>query len=322
MDEPRISDRRQFLARLAWAPLSLLSCKPRQALRQAPAPKRPRLVVVHGSEPDRLLEAGLESLGFEALVRGRRVVLKPNATAAQPYPVTTDVAMLRGLVRLARNAGAAGIGIADAPSFAGLAAQRVFAELGYTALRREAGVEVTAVDPTLGSEFVRVASPEWEAHPFVRSCRIVNQADVVINLAIPKRHHVADLSCGLKNHFGCTSDTFRMLAHMRGGGFFDRSLVEFADAVRPELTIVDARRVLTRAGPTFHPGLSQIRDAGQMVLSADVVAVDAWCAGLMEQLDDSFRKATRVTAQLEYAQRLGLGHAHIDASDVVEIHVA
>ena len=323
MPDAALSDRREFLARLAWAPLLLFSRRPRQALRPAASPAPPRLVVIHGSDVDRMLGAGLERLGgLEAIVRGRRVALKPNATAPQPYPVTTDVELLRYLVRRVRNAGAASIAITDAPSFAGLAAQRVFAELGYVGLGRDAGVDVVAVDPTLGSEFVRVASSRWEAHPFVRTCRRVNEADVVINLAIPKRHHVADFSCGLKNHFGCTSDTFRMLAHIRGGAFFDRSVVEFADAVRPELTIVDARRVLTRAGPTIRPGQSEIRDAGQMVLSADVVAVDAWCADLMQRLDASFRKATRVTAQLEYAERLGLGQSRPGSVELVQAEVA
>ena len=105
----------------------------------------------------------------------------------------------------------------------------------------------------------------------------------------------------------------------RGGAFFDRSIVEFADAVRPELTIVDARRVLTRAGPTIRPGVSQIRAADQLVISADVVAVDAWCADLMEGLDDSFRKANRVVAQLEYAKRLGLGQSSRDGVELIEI---
>jgi len=193
------------------------------------------------------------------------------------------------------------------------------ARLGYLDLGRELGVDAVTIDPTVGSEFVTAARDAWTCHPFIRTSRLVQEADVVINAAIPKRHHVSDFSCALKNHFGCTADTFRMLAHWRGGPFFDGSVVEFADAVRPELTIVDARKVLARAGPTVRRGISEIKDAGRLVLSSDPVAVDAYCAGLMEELDDSFHKATRVQAQLDYAERLGLGSADWRALAVSEI---
>jgi uncharacterized protein (DUF362 family) len=202
---------------------------------------------------------------------------------------------------------------------AGLAAWRVLARLGYLDLGRELGVDAVTIDPTVGSEFVKTARAEWTCHPFILTSRLVQEADVVINAAIPKRHHTSDFSCALKNHFGCTADTFRMLAHWRGGPFFDASVVEFADAVRPELTIVDARKVLARAGPTVRRGISEIKEARRLVLSSDPVAVDAYCAGLMEELDDSFHKATRIQAQLDYAERLGLGRAEWRSLAVSEI---
>ena len=256
-----------------------------------------------------MLAVGLEALpGFDTAVRGKRIVLKPNATGYQPYPVTTDPLLLRFVIAELRRRGARDITLCDAPSYAGLTASRVFSKLGYYELGRHEKVSVLCCDPVRGSHHIRVSRPEWRRNPILLTNRFVRNADLVINLAIAKRHHAADFSCALKNNFGCTADTFRTLAHSReSDGFFDESLVEFADAVRPELTIVDARKLLTKSGPGFIPGKSEVKNGDQLVISGDMVAVDSFCARLMERLDTTFTLERRVRAQLTYARALGLG---------------
>lgn len=151
----------------------------------------------------------------------------------------------------------------------------------------------------------------------------------MINLPVAKRHHAADFTCALKNNFGCTYDTFRMLAHSKlsreketGLEFFDQSLVEFADAVSPELTIVDARSLLIKSGPTYKPGKSEIKDGvNKLILSCDKVAVDSYCADLMEKYDETFQKEKRVERQLEYARYLGLGTEDLNQVEMIEIMV-
>lgn len=160
---------------------------------------------------------------------------------------------------------------------------------------------------------------KWRANSFVLTDRFVYEADFVINLAIPKRHHAADFSCALKNNFGCTYGTFRMLAHLRGGEFFDNALVEFADAVRPNLTIADARSVLARSGPSFRRGQSEIVTAQRLVLSGDMVAVDSYCGRLMQKVDATFDPSRRLRRQLEYAHALGLGESDLRNTEVVEV---
>jgi uncharacterized protein (DUF362 family) len=281
---------------------------------------RPLLISVEGNNVREMLAAGLNRLPqLEDALKGKRVLIKPNATASEPYPVTTDVALLRAIVQYVKQAGAAQITICDSSSFAGFANDRVFTKLGYFGLAKEESVRATVIDSQVGSEYVRVSSSKWTANAFVLTDRLVNEADFVVNLAIPKRHHAADFSCALKNNFGCTYGTFRMLAHVRGGEFFNTSLVEFADAVRPDLTIIDARLVLAKSGPSFHPGQSEIVAARRMVFSGDMVAVDSYCGRLMEKLDPTFDKSKRLRRQLEYAQSLGLGEADLAKAEVREV---
>jgi uncharacterized protein (DUF362 family) len=281
---------------------------------------KPLLVVVEGNDVGEMVAAGLNKLPqLVGVLKGKRVLLKPNATASEPYPVTTDVALLRAIAEYAKRAGAAQITISDSSSFAGIANHRVFAELGYFKLAKEESVGATVIDSQVGSDYVRMSSPKWTANAFLLTDRLVNEADFVINLATPKRHHVADFSCALKNNFGCTYGTFRMLAHMRGGEFFDNSLVEFADAVRPNLTIVDARSVLARSGPSFRQGQSEIVVGRRIALSGDMVAVDSYCGHLMEKLDPTFDRTKRLQRQLEYAQSLGLGQADLAKTELLEV---
>jgi len=281
---------------------------------------KPLLVSVEGNDVKEMLAAGLNRLPqLEDAVRGKCVVIKPNATASEPYPVTTDVALLRAIVQYVKRAEASQITICDSSSFAGFANDRVFMKLGYFSLAKEESVKATVIDSQVGSEYVCVSSSKWTANAFLLTDRLVNEADFVINLAIPKRHHAADFSCALKNNFGCTYGTFRMLAHMRGGEFFDNSLVEFADAVRPNLTIVDARSVLAKSGPSFRRGESEIVAGQRLVLSGDIVAVDAYCGRLMGKLDPTFDRSKRLQHQLEYAQSLGLGEPDLAKTDVLEV---
>jgi len=301
----RLGRREFFQATVAGLATSAASAFPRNSW----PPAKEKLIVVEGRDLQRMLVRGFGALPeLQTAVRGKEVVLKPNATGFQPYPVTTDPAMLRILIAELKRLGAAGITLCDAPSYARIAASRVFSELGYFELGRQENIRVFCCDPVRGSQHIRVSRPEWKRNSVLLTNRFVHSADLVINLAIPKRHHVADFSCALKNNFGCTADTFRTLVHAREqDSFFDESLVEFADAVRPKLTIVDARKVLTKSGPGFTAGKSEIKSADQMIISSDMVAVDSFCARLMEQLDKTFTMDRRIRAQLWYARALDLG---------------
>jgi uncharacterized protein (DUF362 family) len=222
-------------------------------------------------------------------------------------------------VRQVKQAGAAEITICDSPPFAGYANVRVFSKLDYFKIAKEEEIRAVASDSQSGPEYFRVSNLDWKRNSYVLTNRIVNGADFVINVAIPKRHHVADFSCALKNNFGCTYDTRRMIAHAGREEFFDDCVVEFADAVRPNLTIVDARLLLTRFGPTFQQGKSEIAPARQMIVSEDMVAADSYCGTLMEEFDKTFHKSNRLQRQLNYAHSLGMGEQNLSRMDIVEI---
>ena len=135
------------------------------------------------------------------------------------------------------------------------------------------------------------------------------------------------MTCALKNHFGCVHGSARMKAHQEanngaeGVRYFRRSIAEYADAVRSDLTIVDARSLLVKGGPSLGGGPAEVKTAvNRMILGADMVAVDAYGAQLMSEHDETF-SAAMADDTLEHAQALGLGIGDLKQVEIIEVTV-
>jgi uncharacterized protein (DUF362 family) len=282
---------------------------------------KPLLVVVEGDDLRKMLEAGLDAIGgLEKLVPGKNVVMKPNILTSQPFPVTTDVEMVLALSEHARSAGAASLTVCDACG-GGAAKAEKFKGLGYPPKLEEAGIALDAADFSDRLTHVFVGKEGWRSHPTIGVVKSLQEADVVINLPVIKRHGGARFTCALKNHFGSVYLPLRQLAHgkLKSGGdegkiFFDRALSEYADSVRPELNIVDGRQLLIRGGPSLR-GKAEVKPGvNKMVLCGDMVATDIYCSKIMEEHDDTY-STEMISVQLETAVELGLGVG--DLKDVV-----
>jgi uncharacterized protein (DUF362 family) len=76
------------------------------------ASQAPRVAIARAEDAgdEAVRQAVAEAVGLgcdlEALVRGRRVVIKPNIFAPYPPPTTTDPRVVAALIGLARDAGA------------------------------------------------------------------------------------------------------------------------------------------------------------------------------------------------------------------------
>jgi len=286
---------------------------------------KPLLVVVEGHDMGTMLEAGIDALGgLGKLVSGRKVVLKPNILNAQPYPVTTPVETVIAIGKHAQKAGATSITACDGNS--GSSARAVkFEGLGYPAALKAEGFKMDAVgfDDKLSHIFVKKEG--WRSHPTIGVAKTLHEADVIINIPVVKRHDGARFTCALKNHFGSVYGSLRFIAHGKmqkegdsGKEFFDVALAEFADSVRPELNIVDARTLLMRAGPSMKPNSEAKEGINRIVLCGDMIATDLYCSQLMAENDDTY-STDMISVQIEAAQRLGLGVGDLNNVAIKEI---
>jgi len=283
---------------------------------------KPLLVVVEGDDLGKMLTAGLDALGgLQNLVAKKKVVLKPNIVAAQPPPVTTDVGLLVAVARQVQQAGALAVTACDGNS-SGVSKAGKFDSLGFPSHLTDAGVVLDAVDFGDRLAHVFVEKKQWQAHPKIGVVRTLHEAEVIINLPMLKRHDGARFTCALKNHFGSVYGPLRFVAHnkMKGGNqqFFDQALAEFADAVRPELNVVDARSLLIKGGPSLS-GKAQVKaGVNRIILCGDMLATDVYCSRLMQEQDDSY-SSEMIEVQLATAEKLGLGVRNLNDVAIKEI---
>jgi uncharacterized protein (DUF362 family) len=98
--------------------------------------------------------------------------------------------------------------------------------------------------------------------------------DCFINVPVAKHHSLSRLTLSMKNFMGiCGGDRGEIHRNI------DRRLVELTAFMKPELTIVDAWRILLRHGPTGGK-LSDVEEKRTIIASADPVMADAYAATL------------------------------------------
>ena len=334
----RLFDRRGFLglgagalaaasAAFEWGyKLSTRACK---SVPPNPfvAAGKPLLVTVEGEDLHAMLRAGMEALGgLDPLAKfGTEAIFRGNYVTSQPYPVTTAPEFVLAVAAELKLAGVSKTSLFDSHGTrlsAGISPEHILRRLGVLEKLTQGGVPVLARDFLDPDEFVFVRNPAWPIAKPVAVHRILHEAPIVVSLPVVKRHQWVNFTCALKMHFGSVAMADRMLVHTKDidgrSGLMQQRLVHFADAVKPQLHIVDARAILARSGPGLGGGAEVVPGVNKIILSGDMVAVDAYCARLLAQHDETFT-LDMIAPQLRHAVAIGLGNADLDAVKVVEI---
>ena len=267
----------------------------------------PRVALAKGQEPAALVRSAVAAVGgMASFVRpGETVVVKPNIGwdrrpehAANTHPdVVTEVA------RLCLEAGAAKVLVFDRTCND---PRRCYQTSGIgPALERmeDRRVELSHVDPR---RFREVAVPEGRALKNFQVYEDVLRADKVINLPIAKDHGTSTLTLGMKNWMGVLGGS-RGVLHWN----IHQSLVDLNRAVRADLTVLDATRILVANGPQGGR-LEDVRVLDTVIAGADVVAVDSVACTL-------FGKTARDVGYVHLAQEQGLGVADLGRIDLRRI---
>ena len=334
--------RKGFLRMLSWLGMAAVlpangrsdgdtRMKPRKGLGNLfTEDGRPLLIVVEGTDAERMLGRGFEALGgLDGLVRSSGTVfIKPNYGSHRAYPTGSDPHFLMSIAQAIRSYGGGEVTVCDSSDAYVLNRyndhEYVFKVNNVFEIGREANVEMICTHPKDEEEYDPVHSDHWEMNPEIKINRRLLNAPVIINQPMLKKHGEAHMTCALKNFFGAVYQPQRVNAHRQlkengeaGEDFFLKTVAEFADALRPELSIVDARKIMTVRGPSLKEG-SVIKDTNRLIISGDMVATDSYCAGLLDEHDETFSKGM-VAATLSYAQDLGLGTMDLKNVKIVEL---
>lgn len=276
---------------------------------------KPVLLDISGADKFKRLEAGISKLeNFYSLVKDRKVAIKPNTVAANPYPVCTDPEFVTHLCKILKDFSASEISIYDS---SGRTASK-FSAMGFDDTAKKLGIKLIPDDPGNKNLFLPVSRKDWKVMPVVDVSKHLYESEVIINMPTVKRHGEAAFSSAMKNHFGSVYGPNRwdnhgklrdkknpVIVHEEFLIPFRLLSAEFSDAVKSELTIADATDLLTKSGPLL-AGAEIKKGVNRLFISGDIVACEVLCSKIMAENDDTYSEEMW-NPVINYAKELGLG---------------
>ncbi|MGB7296767.1 MAG: DUF362 domain-containing protein [Candidatus Aminicenantales bacterium] len=262
----------------------------------AQAASNPDMAVVTGESPAAITTEALAALGGmkRFVSKGDKVMIKPNIgwDRTPELAATTNPEVVKTLVELCFKAGAKEVTVMDNTINQ---AQRCYARSGIAAAAKAGGAKVPFVNEyrlkkmALRGEWLK----EWEVFTdFV-------ETDKLINVPIAKHHSLSRLTMGMKNWLGAIGGARNQL-HQK----IDEAMVDLAAFFKPQLTVLDAYRVLHRNGPQGGR-TSDTQLQKTVIASVDPVAAETAGAGF-------FDIGPEELAYLGIAARRGLGQTDLE----------
>lgn len=216
---------------------------------------------------DRAIEEVLAPLGgMEAFIQpGAKVLLKPNfLTASRPTKeCVTRPEVVAAVAKQVKALGGKPF-LGDSPAFG--SAHGVAKANGYLPMLEALEIPIVEFQ---GKRYETAR----ETFNHLRLSKEAMSADVVINLPKVKSHSQLTLTLGVKNLFGCVPGKMKAWWHMEAGKDsrrFGEMLVETANAIAPNLTLIDG--IIAHEGNG--PSSGEPRNLGLLGASTDVFALD------------------------------------------------
>jgi uncharacterized protein (DUF362 family) len=232
------------------------------------------LVVARGKDPYARTVKAVESMGgmSKFVKSGSTVLVKPNIgwDRSPDQAGNTDPEVVAALVDMAYKAGAKRVNVFDVTCNE---ARRCYASSGIEAAASKRGAKVYFPDEweSVKASFGR--SSAMEGWPILKDAI---ECDTFINVPVLKHHGLTRLTLSMKNLMGVCGGN-RGLMHVNIGP----KLVDLAQFINPDLTVIDASRVLMRNGPTGG-NLADVKAYDTVIAATDPTLADAYAARLVD----------------------------------------
>ena len=284
--------RRSFLeATASVAVLSALTA-PSAGAQDKPAAPLAKVVVVHGKDLSKMLEAGIAKLGgWGAFIKpGAKVTIKPNIawSSAPEQGANTHPALVKACVLAAEAKGASQIRI---PENTCHPEKQTFALSGVEEALK--GTKAKLYRPAKG-DYQKAEVPKGKVVKSANVPKDVLACDCLINMPVAKVHSATQLTLSMKNWMGSVSNEDRRAWHRDG---LHQCIADFSTFIKPKLTVIDATRILLTKGPQ---GPGDLGHPDEIILSTDPVAADAYAATL-------FKKEPFDIGYIKIAHEMGVG---------------
>ncbi|GHS97763.1 hypothetical protein AGMMS50276_18380 [Synergistales bacterium] len=276
-------ERREFLKKTAalglGAGVMFLPRGLRGAVSAAQAAEeaaRPDLVALRGGSSAAMFDKGIALLGgmTRFVKKGQTVVIKPNMSWDLPEELgpNTPPALVANVVRHCLDAGAKRVYVMDHSIEyweSSLAASGIGA-----AIKSSGGVYA----PSDGAKYYQNVDVKGASKLSATQIHeTLLESDVMISVPVLKHHGGAGVSIAMKNLMGCVWN--RREYHSLG---LQECIADFLRARKPDLSVVDAYRVVVRNGPRGGSPDDVVEMKAQ-IISPDPVAADAAGARMLNR---------------------------------------
>ncbi len=267
----------------------------------------PTLAMASGTNYEMLVAKVLGALGgIKQFVKpGAKVVVKPNigwdrnpAQGANTHP-----RVVMALVKQALDAGASKVMVFDRSCND---SRRCYTNSGIAEAVESIGDRRAVCEFVDNRKFVPVKIEkgvlvaEWQFY------KDALDADCYINVPVAKHHGLSRLTLGMKNVMGVIGGQ-RGEIHQSIG----QRLADLNTVIRPNLTVIDATRILLRHGPVGGD-LADVKVLDTLMASTDPVAADAYATTLFDLKPDAI-ESTRA------AYKAGLGEMDLSKIRLLKV---
>jgi uncharacterized protein (DUF362 family) len=222
------------------------------------------------------LVRALNDIGERPVAPGDRVLIKPNLYEpnAPDSGEVTNPKVVEAVARYCLDAGAARVIIGEGPSYYQSESnlKKCFTHTDTSAVADRLGIEWVLFDEHGYRTFKGTAGAPDE----FRVTEFAFNVDKFINIPVLKTHYQTTVTLAMKNLKGCLKREDKPRFHH---GNLSRGIVELNTIVKPTINIIDA--TAKTVGSVGHAGKKQQIGASLLLVSTDVVAVDAVGCALM-----------------------------------------
>jgi uncharacterized protein (DUF362 family) len=240
---------------------------------------------------------------------GDIVTIKPNLNTADPYPASSDPAFIEALGLEILDAGADKIRIIDS-SMLKLKSREVATEIGFNEVAENLDAELVFLDE---HPWEKIEIEKGNALKKSTTGRPIFDSDKLVLAPCIKTHFLAKFTGSMKIFIGWMGKSDRVKMHMRK---LEQKVVEFASYFRPDLIVMDARKVFVTGGPAS----GKIESPNFILASKDMVSIDVEGVRILQSYgaDNKLDENVWEVPQIKHAVEIGLGAKSDDEIQVIE----
>lgn len=236
----------------------------------------PDLVAIKGGSPDAMFDSGIAKLGGigRFVKKGQTVTIKPNiswdVSESDGGGANTSPALVARVARHCLDAGARRVIVMDhSIEFW----ERSYKSSGIGDAVKAAGAAYAPAESERYYQDVGVKGAQRLKKAKIHEALL--ESDVLISVPVLKHHGGAGVSISAKGLMGCVWDRYAW--HSAG---LQQCIADFLGALKPDLNVIDADRVIVRNGPRGGSP-EDVEAMGSLIISPDVVAADTAAAMLL-----------------------------------------